>query len=48
MVYHGGGWCIGGLENEELLCRKAVEAYGVVAVNVDYRLAPGMSSARLR
>lgn len=40
IIYHGGGFCIGGLENEELLCRRVVEQFGAVAVNVDYRLAP--------
>lgn len=28
VLYHGGGWCIGGLENEELLCRKLTSKYG--------------------
>jgi hypothetical protein len=32
--------CIGGLENEELLCRTTCSKFGVVAVNVDYRLGP--------
>lgn len=40
VLYHGGGFCLGGLENETLLCRKWVEEFGGVAVNVDYRLAP--------
>jgi acetyl esterase/lipase len=40
VMYHGGGWCIGGLENEELLCRLLCGQLGFVAVNVDYRLAP--------
>ena len=40
VIYHGGGWCIGGLENEELLCRLICGKLGFVAVNVDYRLAP--------
>ena len=40
VMYHGGGFCLGGLENEELLCRKWVEEFGGVTVNVDYRLAP--------
>ncbi|KAK5121102.1 hypothetical protein LTR85_005586 [Meristemomyces frigidus] len=40
VIYHGGGWCIGGLENEELLCRLLCRKLGVTAVNVDYRLAP--------
>lgn len=37
---HGGGFCLGGLENEELLCHTFAKENGVVAVNVDYRLAP--------
>ena len=40
VIYHGGGWCIGGLENEELLCRLLVSKLGVTCVNVDYRLGP--------
>lgn len=39
VVYHGGGFILGGLDNEALLCRKFTELGGV-AVNVDYRLAP--------
>lgn len=39
VVYHGGGFCLGGLDNEALLCRKFTELGGI-AVNVDYRLAP--------
>lgn len=40
VMYHGGGFSIGGLENEELLCRLLCGQLGFVAVNVDYRLAP--------
>lgn len=40
VMFHGGGWCIGGLENEELLCRLLCGQLGFVAINVDYRLAP--------
>lgn len=40
VIYHGGGWCIGGLENEELLCRLLTSRLGATCVNVDYRLAP--------
>lgn len=40
VMYHGGGFCLGGLDNETLLCRKWVEEFGGVTVNVDYRLAP--------
>jgi len=39
VIFHGGGWCIGGLENEELLCRLLASKLGVTAVNVDYRFA---------
>ena len=39
VVYHGGGFCLGGLDNEAVLCRQWTELGGV-AVNVDYRLAP--------
>ena len=39
VVYHGGGFVFGGLENEVLLCRSFTELGGI-AVNVDYRLAP--------
>lgn len=37
---HGGGFVLGGLENEELNCRLFVQKLGAVCVNVDYRLAP--------
>lgn len=40
VMLHGGGWCIGGLENEELLCRRLTSELGAVCVNVEYRLAP--------
>ena len=40
VLYHGGGWCIGGLENEELLCKRLCGRLGFVVANVDYRLAP--------
>lgn len=39
VIYHGGGFCLGGLDSEVALCRKWT-ALGGVAVNVDYRLAP--------
>jgi acetyl esterase/lipase len=40
VMYHGGGFAIGGLEGEELNCRLFVQELGCVCVNVDYRLAP--------
>lgn len=39
-MYHEGGFCLGGLDNETLTCRRWVERFGGVSVNVDYRLAP--------
>ncbi len=39
VVYHGGGFCLGTLDNENLLCRNFTKLGGI-AVNVDYRLAP--------
>ncbi len=39
VVYHGGGFCLGGLDSEALLCRNFTKLGGI-AVNVDYRLAP--------
>lgn len=40
VFYHGGGFCLGGLENEEVNCRRFAKEFGAVCVNVDYRLAP--------
>lgn len=39
VMYHGGGYAVGGLDNETLIMRRWAEMGGV-AVNVDYRLAP--------
>ena len=40
MTYHGGGWVLGGLDNDAVLCRKWCTIFDGLAVNVDYRLAP--------
>lgn len=41
ILFHGGGFCLGGIENEELLSRKlAAPPLRCVVINVDYRLAP--------
>jgi acetyl esterase/lipase len=40
VLYHGGGFCLGDLSNEELNSRNCTKAYGAVCINVDYRLAP--------
>ncbi|MFC4048174.1 alpha/beta hydrolase [Actinomadura syzygii] len=38
--YHGGGWTIGGLDENEYSCRAVCAAAETVVVSVDYRLAP--------
>jgi alpha/beta hydrolase fold len=40
--FHGGGWVMGGLASEHDLCKRIVNSLdgGVVAFDVDYRLAP--------
>jgi len=41
MVYsHSGGWCLGGLETEEFICRLLVTKLNIIIVSVAYRLAP--------
>jgi acetyl esterase/lipase len=40
VVFHGGGWVLGGLDNEALLCRRFCEELNGVSINIDYRLAP--------
>ncbi|KAK4503810.1 hypothetical protein PRZ48_004725 [Zasmidium cellare] len=40
VLYHGGGWCIGGLDDEVPLIRRLVSDYGMTVVNVDYRMGP--------
>ena len=37
---HGGGWLLGDLNGEDLLCRAVAEFAPAVIVSVDYRLAP--------
>lgn len=38
--FHGGGFVLGGIENDDLVCKNWVQTLGVVCVSVDYRLAP--------
>jgi acetyl esterase/lipase len=38
--FHGGGFCVGGLENETPTCRNLALELGAVVLNVEYRLAP--------
>jgi acetyl esterase/lipase len=40
VVYHGGGYCLGDLSNEEINCRNFAREFGAVCLNVDYRLGP--------
>ncbi|PGH19124.1 hypothetical protein AJ80_04202 [Polytolypa hystricis UAMH7299] len=40
MVYHGGGWVMGGLLTEYTIVRTLVGKLGCVAVCIGYRLAP--------
>lgn len=37
---HGGGFVLGGLDRDNALCERIVEAANCVVVSVDYRLAP--------
>ncbi|WP_158890993.1 alpha/beta hydrolase [Amycolatopsis anabasis] len=38
--FHGGGWVIGSLDENEATCRALCRRAGAVVVSVDYRLAP--------
>ncbi|RKT55818.1 alpha/beta hydrolase [Saccharothrix australiensis] len=38
--YHGGGWVIGSLDENDTTCRALCNAVGTIVVSVDYRLAP--------
>lgn len=38
--FHGGGWTIGTLDENEFACRTLCAAAGVLVVSADYRLAP--------
>ncbi|KAI3571172.1 Alpha/Beta hydrolase protein [Fusarium oxysporum f. sp. albedinis] len=40
VLFHGGGWCIGVPELEELNAAKLVRNHGAVVLSIDYRKAP--------
>lgn len=40
LYVHGGGWCMGGVENCSLLCGKMAAELGVPVIVPEYRLAP--------
>ena len=40
VYFHGGGWVIGSVEGNDVLCRALSNAAGCIVMSVDYRLAP--------
>jgi acetyl esterase len=40
VVFHGGGWVIGSMEQYDLIARQLANTSGAIVVSVDYRLAP--------
>lgn len=38
--FHGGGWVIGDIETHDTTVRAVAKAAGLVAISIDYRLAP--------
>jgi acetyl esterase/lipase len=40
VYFHGGGWCVGGLETHDGPCRFLATHSGAKVLSVDYRLAP--------
>ena len=40
VIFHGGGYCLGGLDTDEVVCRLICRKLKVAVLNVDYRLAP--------
>ncbi len=40
LYVHGGGWCMGGIENCSLFCGKTANELGVPVIVPEYRLAP--------
>jgi acetyl esterase len=40
MLFHGGGWVIGDLDNEDSTSRGLVNRVNAVLISVDYRMAP--------
>lgn len=40
LYVHGGGWCMGGIENCSLLCGKMAADFGAIVAVPAYRLAP--------
>ena len=40
VFFHGGGWVIGGLDTHDVACRRLAHDGELIAIAVDYRLAP--------
>src|SRR5690606_30273986 len=40
VFFHGGGWCVGDLDQRDPRCRTIAGEAGCLVVSVDYRLAP--------
>jgi acetyl esterase len=40
VYFHGGGWVVGDLDTQDMICRGLCFGAGCVVVSVDYRLAP--------
>lgn len=38
--FHGGGWCLGSVDEHDVFCRRFAAAAGTTVVAVEYRLAP--------
>lgn len=40
LFFHGGGYCVGGLDSHDSLCRDLADQAGCAVLALDYRLAP--------
>ncbi|MEZ4331314.1 MAG: alpha/beta hydrolase [Myxococcota bacterium] len=40
VYFHGGGWVVGDLDTQDMICRALCHGSAAVVVSVDYRLAP--------
>ena len=40
VYFHGGGWVVGDLDTQDMICRALAHGAGAALLSVDYRLAP--------